>query len=209
MSHILQKTGPNDWLTPEWILDAVRGVCDGTIALDPCTAPWNPTKALNFYTEKDDGLSKRWTPGTFWNPPFGCAEGKNVSQCYAWAEKARAETKDGNWSIALLPCDTGRQSTELWQEHVLCDEVVLYCIIEKRVNFDRSIDGERVTFKRYKEMLKASGKKAPGGATYSCGLYLYASRSLFGGTMMRRFANVMAGIGTVMPGRLFLEREGF
>jgi DNA N-6-adenine-methyltransferase (Dam) len=52
--------------TPKWIIDAL-----GPFDLDPCAAdprPWDC--AANNYTERDDGLSKRWAGRVWLNPPF-------------------------------------------------------------------------------------------------------------------------------------------
>jgi DNA N-6-adenine-methyltransferase (Dam) len=55
-------------ITPKWIIDRL-----GPFDFDPCAAdprPW-PCAAIN-YTERDDGLSRRWPAGQrgWGNPPF-------------------------------------------------------------------------------------------------------------------------------------------
>lgn len=88
-------------LTPEWILEAVREMAGGQIALDPCTEPSNPTGALDFFTEDGDnaywagwvGCAKgiwqtqpaTWLPLVWCNPPF--------SQLPAWVDKVLGETE--------------------------------------------------------------------------------------------------------------------
>lgn len=89
------------WQTPPDFLDLVRQVAH--IALDPCTTAANPTKALNFFTEADDGLALRWDTGThhprglvYVNPPYGRA-------LPAWADKVAQEAANGLELLVLVP----------------------------------------------------------------------------------------------------------
>jgi hypothetical protein len=69
-------------LTPAYILGPVRDVLGGSIELDPCTEPDNPTDAQRFYTVTDDGLSKPWdAESIFVNPPYGKAREPWVDRC--------------------------------------------------------------------------------------------------------------------------------
>ena len=89
---------PGQWhLTPGYVLDPVREDLGGTIDLDPCTEPDNPTGARRFYTVVDDGLVQPWSwrfytddglaqpwwhaPTIFCNPPYGKAREPWVERC--------------------------------------------------------------------------------------------------------------------------------
>lgn len=119
-----------DWYTPDRILDPVRSFFGGTIPLDPCTLPSNPTKAKRFFTSDDDGLSKEWSrKGTFINPPYG-----KRWNFHAWLEKIRVQAEKGRTIVALLPMGS-RFSTGYWQRDVLTEHVSAVCWINFRVNF--------------------------------------------------------------------------
>lgn len=97
-------------LTPELILEKVRHVFGGQIKLDPCTTLENPTNADKFYTESDDGLSKKWKHKTYVNPPF-----KHLSN---WMEKASYENVE---MIMLGPVRTHRKW--FYTTSKSCDEI--------------------------------------------------------------------------------------
>ena len=92
----------HDWQTPDCVLERVRKV--GEIYLDPCTSADNPTGAMKFYTEADDGLSRSWKHKhrkkvTFVNPPYGRSLG-------VWSDKIIDEHMNGTSIIALVPSRT-------------------------------------------------------------------------------------------------------
>jgi len=57
------------WGTPKWVLDLARSVM-GDIDLDPCTQGSNPTQAMRFFTEQDNGLIQPWRGRVWMNPPY-------------------------------------------------------------------------------------------------------------------------------------------
>jgi hypothetical protein len=68
-------------LTPPYVLEPVRGLL-GSIGLDPCTEPDNPTGADAFYCLPQDGASLPWDAATvFCNPPYGEARNRWVERC--------------------------------------------------------------------------------------------------------------------------------
>lgn len=70
-SHQSHKMMKDEWLTPPDIIESL-----GKFDLDPCAPiirPWET--ATNYYTAKDDGLSKMWFGRVWCNPPYGKATG--------------------------------------------------------------------------------------------------------------------------------------
>jgi len=147
----------NCWGTPEVLLNAVRSYFGGPIPLDPATSVDNPTKALQFYTEDDNGLILPWNAsGVFINPPYSNA-GVDVSDLQqigrdlglkrvpsfmsVWAAKIGAVARSGVQIIALLPCGA-RFSTEYWQDHILIPELRVMTVHRGRVSFRNMLTGE-------------------------------------------------------------------
>jgi phage N-6-adenine-methyltransferase len=88
----------NAWLTPESFVAEIRRAFNGTIDLDPCTEPRNPTGARRFYTAQDDGLALPWTGNVFCNPPYTPLE--------PWINKAIISADEGARVYMLLPVRT-------------------------------------------------------------------------------------------------------
>jgi hypothetical protein len=72
-------------LTPAYILEPVRRLL-GSIELDPCTEPDNPTGATRFYSPPEDGCALPWNTRSIWcNPPYGEVRERWVDRCIAEA----------------------------------------------------------------------------------------------------------------------------
>lgn len=124
VEHRSQK---HDWETPDDLLVRVRNVFGGVIACDPATSPENPTRALQFFTEEDNGLDKSWSNHWFCNPPYGKSLG-------VWSYKiaAEAEYVEG---IALVPSRTDTKWFRTMFEHA--DGV---CFLHGRLKFKGAKD---------------------------------------------------------------------
>jgi len=99
----------------------------GPIALDPCTAPHNPTGARNFYTRERNGLAQNWLAGArsgwAWvNPPF--------SGLLTWTAMALFWARRGLELVMLTPQD----STPLWHD-ALDEEAALACPLKRRIRY--------------------------------------------------------------------------
>ena len=106
------KTG--NWATPQEFFDKLNWRF-GPFDLDPCASAHN-TKCANFYTEAEDGLSKKWEGFTcFVNPPYG----RGIAQ---WIEKGYKESMNaGTKVVMLIPA---RTDTKYWHNYVMkADEV--------------------------------------------------------------------------------------
>lgn len=105
--------------TPENILEAAREVLGG-IDLDPasCEEANARVKAVRFFDQEDDGLSREWL-GTIWlNPPFGKlkdADGKERSSQGVWSRKLRDEVESGRIEAAIFLCNAAVGNLWFWQ----------------------------------------------------------------------------------------------
>ena len=50
----------NAKLAPLYVVEGVRAAFGGSIGLDPCTEPDNPTSAEIYWTIADNGLGREW-----------------------------------------------------------------------------------------------------------------------------------------------------
>jgi len=117
--HVMQRQ-----LTPGYVLEPVRAALGGTIELDPCTEPENPTGASTFYTVDDDGLSKVWWESSIYiNPPYGEARGE-------WVTQAIAAARRGSRVVMLIPAHT---DTRIFQKALNTATAVVF--IKGRVKF--------------------------------------------------------------------------
>ncbi len=89
-------TGEYEWYTPPLIIDAAREVLGG-IDLDPASCEFanSIVKAKKYFTEEDDGLTKKWEGRLFINPPFAHPTVKY------FADKLMEEFGAGNVSQAI------------------------------------------------------------------------------------------------------------
>ena len=113
-----------EWYTPPEIFQALGCRFD----LDPC-APIDESKRIvqadDFYSERDDGLSKQWVGFVFMNPPYG-------KHTVVWMRKF-CEHGDG---IALVFARTDNG----WFQELPENAVVLF--LRRRVRFIKQ-DGSR------------------------------------------------------------------
>src|SRR5438094_10126835 len=69
-------------LTPAYVLEPIRALLGGSIGLDPCTEPDNPTGAEHFYCPPQDGCTLPWdAPTVYVNPPYAEVRGRWVDRC--------------------------------------------------------------------------------------------------------------------------------
>ena len=95
------KPSPDEWYTPQWIIDTL-----GPFDCDPCAAPLS-VRPFNIaplcWTKEEDGLQKDWQGVVWMNPPY------SMPLLRQFCEKMAAHHN----GIALL---VNRQDNILWQE---------------------------------------------------------------------------------------------
>jgi len=118
--HIMQRQ-----LTPSYVLEPVRAALGGSIGLDPCTEPDNPTGAEKFYTIDDDGLAHPWgfADSIYINPPYGEARGE-------WVDRAMGIAASGTPVVMLIPAHT---DTRIFQRALSTASALV--LIKGRVKF--------------------------------------------------------------------------
>lgn len=117
-------SGPNNWATPGWLFDALDK--EYGFQLDVCAEDWN-AKCRAYWTEKENGLEKRWRKVNWLNPPYS---GKYPVT--HWLNKALVEMEKGNRTIAILKNDP---STRWYCDYVL-RATSIYIITGARVQFE-------------------------------------------------------------------------
>jgi hypothetical protein len=150
---ILTKCLSVDWWTPPRLVEAVRRYAP--IALDPATAPSNPTGAHAFVALPADGLAVSWLdkgsngpvgrviagPLVYVNPPYG-------KVLRAWLAKLVAEARTGTHIVTLLPCARFEQG----YLHDVLRQAQAVCWVRKRVAFIRAETGDAVGGNAYASM---------------------------------------------------------
>ena len=96
----------NEWETPSDFFNKLNDEFGFT--LDPCASN-NNYKCDNYYTIKDNGLSKDWSKDVvFMNPPYG-------REIKYWVEKAYRESLQGATVVCLIPA---RTDTSYWHDYI-------------------------------------------------------------------------------------------
>ena len=122
MTPGLTSTGNIVAETPKYLFDKISSIFN--FSLDVCALPEN-AKCENYYTPKDDGLSKPWMGGVWCNPPYG----REIS---SWVKKAYEESQKeyNSFVLMLLPA---RTDTKWWWEYVQGKATLFF--IKGRVKF--------------------------------------------------------------------------
>ena len=122
MTKGLTSTGNIVAETPKYLFDKISSIFN--FSLDVCALPEN-AKCENYYTPKDDGLSKPWRGGVWCNPPYG----REIS---SWVRKAYEESQKeyNSFVLMLLPA---RTDTKWWWDWVQGKATLFF--IKGRVKF--------------------------------------------------------------------------
>jgi phage N-6-adenine-methyltransferase len=138
-------------LTPPYVLDRVRDAFGGRIGLDPCTEPDNPTDALVFYTEADDGLAQVWPRIPTWcNPPYAKAREPWVERCL---QRAALQVP----VVLLIPAAT---DTRIWQRAAEAADAVV--LVRGRLKFEaKRLNGRSAAASHPSSLLIYNANPAP------------------------------------------------
>jgi len=102
----LYSSASDDWATPQSLFDQLSAEFGGFL-LDVCATKIN-AKCEHYFTRDIDGLSRPWAKRNWMNPPYG----RTIS---GWIQKADAEARQGNLTVALLPA---RTDTRWFQDYI-------------------------------------------------------------------------------------------
>lgn len=89
------------YITPQWLITALKNVRGEMFDLDPCCPPNMPWKtAKKMLTKETDGLATQWNPSdSVWmNPPYG-------KETQKWMKKL-SEHKGGGIALIFARTDT-------------------------------------------------------------------------------------------------------
>lgn len=219
-AHATLSSQRQDWLTPPWFLGLVRAV--GAIALDPATAPNNPTGAASFYAQLSEegadfaermralrhgrrwlgpcGLAGPWTRDglAYVNPPYGAHLSGPVEPGYV---HTKLDRKTGERIVTGI----GRG----WAERIAQDrgELVVLVPVRTETRWWRALHtwcdlalfwssdeyGSRINF-----VHAVTGKTGEQSNL--------ASTVFYRGHRPHRFAEVFGPHGRLIPGELAMER---
>lgn len=128
----------DEWYTPPSWISLVREVL-GQIDLDPASnlIANNTVQALNYYTEKTNGLDKPWTGKVWCNPPYSAALIKKFTK------KFYEEYQNGNMLEGIMLTNSGTDT--LWNQNI-CNGTQVYTI--GRISFLMPDGSEKATGSR-------------------------------------------------------------
>ncbi len=145
--QVLMSSRSENRLTPKPLFNILDQLFH--FKCDPCTNRNNPLGVEVFYTEKDNGLVKRWVDPTFLNPPFSMPVKKNgryvrnkkgeikrVRVIDDWIQKAYVESVLGITVVILI---SQRGDTAIWQDLIFPKAKVI-CWMRGRLHFSKLRD---------------------------------------------------------------------
>jgi phage N-6-adenine-methyltransferase len=142
--HLTQNSGNNEWYTPTKFIESARLVM-GSIDLDPASSEIaNKTvKAKKYYTQQDNGLSKKWAGNVWLNPPYS----KDLINGFI----DKVATQKGINNICVLV----NNATETAWGQKLLNLASCICLIKTRIKFldytgtpaKSPLQGQMVVFK--------------------------------------------------------------
>ena len=139
VNTVMYSSKNPNWETPDEVLEVIEAY--RPIRLDPCTTEANPTRALEWYTPEDDGLSQDWEMEKggliYINPPYGRAISKWVGKAVGESTRRPYTRAIGTEIIMLLPA---RTDTSYWQYGIL-ESANAICFVRGRIKFKGAKSG--------------------------------------------------------------------
>lgn len=120
-------TGNDEWYTPRKYVDSARKTM-GSIDLDPasCEAANAAVRAVEFYTEEQDGLALPWYGNVWLNPPY--SKGLYAPFC----EAVCANYYQGLIKQAVVLTNN---NTEVSGTQILLSQATAICLPDHRIKF--------------------------------------------------------------------------
>lgn len=120
----ITESGNNEWYTPKEHVDTAKDVMGG-IDLDPASNDLAQSyiKAKQYFTEKDDGLTRKWIGKVWLNPPY------SRGLMDKFIEKLVGEKEVSSY-ICLV-----NSSTDTKWCHLLMDNADAMCLTKGRISF--------------------------------------------------------------------------
>jgi hypothetical protein len=120
-------SGNNEYYTPALYIEAAREVM-GEIDLDPasCALAQETVRAERYFTEEDDGLTKRWDGRLWMNPPYA------AGLIDKFARKLVAEVESGHVTAGIVLADNRTDAGWFYTMAVACERI---CFTRGRINF--------------------------------------------------------------------------
>ncbi len=107
----LFSSASDEWSTPQDFFDKYNAIYN--FDLDVCATPEN-AKCQKYFTEKEDGLSQKWTGVCWMNPPYG-------REIALWMKTALwASIHEGVTVVCLVPA---RTDTKWWHDYAMKGEI--------------------------------------------------------------------------------------
>lgn len=89
-----EDIGNQTWRTPPWLFKKLeKEIVGGRFLLDAAASKEN-AMCKRFFTEKDDGLTKKWAARTFINPGY--------AQFGKWIAEAVRQARDNDITVCLI-----------------------------------------------------------------------------------------------------------
>lgn len=101
---VMVRSQSGDWATPQDFFDKLN--LEFGFTLDVCASSEN-AKCKDYFSIKENGLTKEWSGVCWMNPPYG----KEIPN---WMEKAYEESKKGATVVCLVPA---RTDTKWWHNY--------------------------------------------------------------------------------------------
>lgn len=123
-TEVMFSSGTEHWSTPQNLFDSMN--LKYCFTLDVCADTTN-YKVKNYFTEKQNGLSKSWQGNVCWcNPPY--SRGKIEE----WVRKASLEVSDECTIVMLLPA---RTDTKWFHDYIYSNPNCKITFLRGRLKF--------------------------------------------------------------------------
>lgn len=170
-----------EWCTPPHVVESVRAVFGGSIALDPCANSHAFVQAdMEYHLPDKDGLVESWDfPTIYVNPPYG-SDATRGTRIAHWFERMAEAARRGSEVIALVPVAT---NTAHWKRYVYPIASAVCFVYVPRLRF------------------YIGGREDRKGAPMSCAVIYYGHQPEVFARHFSQHGAVVPLAGAVLPSR--------